>query len=185
MISLNLEENVLVIQSLESIIPQIEQAADILISTLCSGGMVAFCGNGGSAADCQHLAGELVGRFQHERPAWRALALTADTSVLTAIGNDYGFECVFARQVEALLGSKDTLMILSTSGSSPNCLLAATAARTQGSRVIALTGSSGGGLKALSDICICVPSCCTPRIQEAHMVIGHILCSLIESRIAR
>lgn len=168
------------LQATMDLAPEISQAATAVAETLRSGGLVAFCGNGGSAADCQHLAGELVGRFRRERPAWRALALTTDTSILTAIGNDYGYEQVFARQVEAHLEAGDVLVVFSTSGKATNCLLAADAARARGATVIGLTGGHGGDLRARCDICLCVPGDDTPRVQEAHIAIGHIICDLVE-----
>ncbi len=168
------------LQATMDLAPEISEATTVVAEALRSGGLVAFCGNGGSAADCQHLAGELVGRFRRERPAWRALALTTDTSVLTAIGNDYGYEQVFARQVEAHLKAGDVLVVFSTSGKAPNCLLAADAARARGATVVGLTGDHGGDLRARCDICLCVPGDDTPRVQEAHIAIGHIICDLVE-----
>lgn len=150
------------------------------VSALFGGRKVLFAGNGGSAADAQHLAAELVGHFQMERHPLAALALTTDTSALTAIGNDYGYEHVFARQVLALASPGDVLVVISTSGNSPNVLLAAEAARQRGASVIGLTGQSGGRLRALCDVCLCVPSTSTPHIQEAHITLGHILCELVD-----
>lgn len=166
---------------IQTMTDEIAQAARMVASTLQNGGLVAFCGNGGSAADCQHLAGELVGRFKRERPAWRGIALTTDTSILTAIGNDYGYDQVFARQVEALLGAGGLLIALSTSGNAQNCLLAVDKAHQMGARTMALTGATGGQLKRVVDLCLCVPSTDTPRIQEAHITIGHVLCDLVET----
>lgn len=154
-----------------------EAVADVL----AGGGKVLFCGNGGSAADCQHLAAELVGRFAKERPALAAIALTVDTSALTAIGNDYSFDRVFARQVEALGREGDALVAISTSGRSRNVLLALEAARERGMRTLALTGEGGRGMVA--DLCLAVPSRETPRIQECHILLGHILCDIAESRL--
>jgi D-sedoheptulose 7-phosphate isomerase len=158
----------------------IAAAAEIIIASLREGHLVAFCGNGGSAADAQHLAGELVGRFRLDRPAFRALALTTDTSVLTAIANDFGYERIFARQVEALLGPGDVLVAITTSGASPNVLEACRAAAARGARTIGMTGSDGGALKALADLCLCVPAHDTPRIQELHIIAGHVICELVE-----
>ena len=155
-------------------------AAKMLIETLSQGGTVAFCGNGGSASDAQHLAGELVGRFSHERRAFRGIALTTDTSILTAVGNDYGFDSVFERQVDGLLGKGDLLVCLSTSGNSENVVRAARRAGELGARRIALTGASGGRLAEHVELCLMVPSTSTPRIQEVHSVIGHIVCDLVE-----
>ena len=155
--------------------------AEALITTVKSGGCVYICGNGGSAADAQHMAGEFVGRFLRERRAFPAVALTTDTSVLTAIGNDYGFNTVFERQVEALVGPGDCLLGISTSGRSPNVVRALEAARRRGARTLALTGPDGGDLAECADICLCVPGDPTPRVQEGHLTVIHILCDLVES----
>ncbi len=164
----------------EEMVPAIAQVARRVIAALRAGGTVAFCGNGGSAADAQHLAGELVGRFRRERPGYSAIALTTDTSILTAIGNDYGFGEVFARQVEGLLRAGDVLIALSTSGNAPNCVRAVEAARARGAVTIAMTGEGGGRLGELCDLCLCVPHATTARVQEVHITIGHVLCGLIE-----
>jgi len=155
-------------------------AAAVLVDAIRGGGKVLFCGNGGSAADAQHLACELTGRFRRDRRALPAVALTVDTSTLTAVANDYGFETVFRRQVEGLGQAGDVLVLLSTSGTSPNVLAAAEAARERGLATIALTGSAGGPLADRADHCLRVPSEDTPRIQECHITIGHILCELVE-----
>lgn len=165
----------------ETLTEQIAAAVEALLASLQGGGLVAFCGNGGSAADAQHLAGELVGRFRRERPAYRAVALSTNTSILTAIGNDYGYDQVFRRQVEALLRPGDVLVALSTSGQAANCVLAAQQAHRQGASVVALTGAGGGRLGEVADLCLAVPATVTPRIQEAHIVIGHIICDLVEA----
>lgn len=165
----------------EQLSAQIAAAAQMMIDCLRGGGLVAFCGNGGSAADAQHLSGELISRFRRERNAFRGLALTTDTSILTAIGNDYGYEKVFARQVQGLMGEGDLLVAISTSGNAQNCVLAVEMARTLGAKTIGLTGARGGELKALVDLCLCVPSGDTPRIQESHITIGHIVCDLVEA----
>lgn len=162
---------------------KLQQAVIRCCQTLEAGGKLMFAGNGGSAADAQHWAGELVSRFYYDRPGLAALALTTDSSILTAIGNDYGYDYVFARQVEALGRSGDVLIVISTSGNSGNILRAASAARAQGISVIGFTGASGGKLVDLCDICFCVPSNETPRIQEGHEFIGHLLCALIEARV--
>jgi D-sedoheptulose 7-phosphate isomerase len=138
------------------------------------------CGNGGSAADAQHFAAELVGRFTRERRAWPALALTTDTSILTAVGNDYGFDRVFARQVEAHGQPGDVLIGISTSGGSPDVLAAAAAARARGLRTIGLTGRDGGALGRVVDIHLNVPSVSTARTQEVHCTLLHVLCDLVE-----
>ena len=156
-------------------------AVELCVESLRAGGKVMFAGNGGSAADAQHWAGELVSRFYYDRPGLPAIALTTDTSILTAIGNDYGYDYTFARQVEALGRRGDVLVVISTSGNSPNILRAAQAAKDRGLSVIGFTGQSGGKLAPLSDLCFCIPSDETPRIQEGHEFIGHLLCALIEA----
>jgi D-sedoheptulose 7-phosphate isomerase len=162
---------------------RIEAAASAWIDALSRGGKVLFCGNGGSAADAQHLAGELVSRFHYDRPAMAGIALTVDTSVLTAIGNDYGFDRVFARQVEALGAVGDVLVGISTSGRSPNVLRALEAARARDITTVGLTGRDGGPMAALCDIELRVPSDSTPLVQQGHMVIGHLLCAMAEAAI--
>lgn len=157
------------------------QAVRLCVDALRAGGKLMFAGNGGSAADAQHWAGELVSRFYYDRPGLAAVALTTDTSILTAIGNDYGYDYTFARQVEALGRAGDVIVLISTSGNSPNVVRAAEAARERGLRVIGFTGEAGGKLAPLSDICFRVPSNETPRIQEGHEFLGHLLCALIES----
>ena len=139
-----------------------------------------FCGNGGSAADAQHWAAEIVGRFQKERPGMAALALTTDTSILTAIGNDYGYERIFARQVEGLGREGDVLVGISTSGNSGNVLAAIEMARTKGIRVIGFTAKGGGKMAGLCDVLLDVPSENTARTQEIHEIMGHIICELVE-----
>ncbi len=148
---------------------------------LRAGNRLLFAGNGGSAADAQHWAGELVSRFYYDRPGLAALALTTDTSILTAIGNDYGYDYVFARQVEALGQPGDVLFAISTSGRSKNILRAVMAAKERGMSVIGFTGKTGGELSAECDICFCIPSNETPRIQEGHEFVGHLVCALIEA----
>jgi len=159
-------------------------AADMLVRALRSGGRVLVCGNGGSAADSQHFAAELVGRFVRERQAWPALALTTDTSVLTAVGNDYGFDRIFARQVEAHGRHGDVLVGISTSGGSPDELAAVASARRAGMSCIALTGRDGGALGAAVDVHLNVPSASTARAQEVHRTLLHVLCDLVESELA-
>ena len=165
----------------EALSAQIEDAVARCIDALRNGRKLLFCGNGGSAADAQHWAGELVSRFYYDRPGLAAIALTTDSSILTAIGNDYGYDYTFARQVEALGQGGDVLVAISTSGNSPNVLRAADAARARSMQVIAFTGRSGGKLLALSDSCFRMPSDETPRIQEGHEFVGHLLCALIEA----
>ena len=150
------------------------------LATYRASGKILIAGNGGSAADAQHFAGELVSRFYFDRPALSAIALTTDSSILTAIGNDYGYEDVFSRQVQAHGKLGDVFIAISTSGNSPNILKAIEVAKAQGLTVIGLTGRSGGRVKDLCDICLCAPSDSTPRIQECHLIIEHTLCACIE-----
>ena len=152
-----------------------------LRSCLLAGGKILLLGNGGSAADCQHIAAEIVGRYKRERRGLPAIALTTDTSILTAVGNDYGFEHVFSRQVEALCTPKDVVIGLSTSGNSPNVLAAIHTARQIGAFTMGLTGGSGGKLAQCCDLSLVVASKDTPRIQEAHILVGHLLCDLIDA----
>jgi D-sedoheptulose 7-phosphate isomerase len=158
----------------------IAEMAIALSTTLRAGGKVMFCGNGGSASQAQHLAAELVGRYLRERRALPALALTTDTSILTAVANDYGYEDVFLRQVQAIGRSGDVLVALSTSGASPSVILAAQTAQSKKITVLALTGQSGGELARHSDITLMVPSVDTPIVQEVHLAVGHILCDVVE-----
>lgn len=151
--------------------------------TLSTGGKILVMGNGGSAADAQHLAAELVGRFILERKALPAIALTTDTSILTAIGNDYGFENIFSRQVEALGSPGDLLFGISTSGNSTNCISALRQAKTMGLRTVGLLGGHGGAMADMVDLSVIVPSEETPRVQEAHATIIHLLCDLIEKQL--
>ena len=158
----------------------VAEAAETIVASLESGGTVYFCGNGGSAADAQHLAAELAGRYLGERPAIAAVALTTNSSALTAIGNDYGFERVFARQLEGVGTAGDVLVAISTSGGSPNVLAAIEAAHRQGMTVVGLTGLGGRRFAALCDLALVTPSDATPRIQEGHIAMGHTLCELVE-----
>lgn len=144
------------------------------------GNTLLFAGNGGSAADSQHISGELVSRFKFNRPGLPAIALTVDTSILTAIGNDYGYDKVFSRQIEALGRAGDIFVAISTSGNSPNILAGIEAAKAKGIMVVGMTGAKGGKMKALCDECLCVPSDETPRIQEGHLATYHLLCGLME-----
>ena len=162
---------------------QMLEIIDQCIGAYRRGCKILIAGNGGSAADAQHFAGELVSRFHFDRPALAALALTTDTSVLTSIGNDYGYEDIFSRQIQALGVAGDVFIAISTSGNSPNILKALVQARQQGLATIGLTGHSGGKMKTLCDVCICVPSDSTPRIQECHLVLEHTLCAFIESEL--
>ncbi len=162
---------------------RIAEAAAIIVAALASGHKVLICGNGGSAAEAQHLAGELVGRFRRERDPWPALALTADAAVVTAIANDYGFETVFARQVAAFGCAGDVLVGLSTSGESPNVVNAATEARERGMRIVALTGNRPSRLGTLADAEIAVPASETALVQEVHSVLVHLICEFVESNL--
>ena len=158
----------------------VEAAGRTIVESLRGGGKLLVLGNGGSAADAQHIAAELVGRYLKERRGLAAVALTVNTSTLTAVANDYGYERIFARQLEALGRPGDVCLALSTSGNSPNVLAAAKLARELGMKVIGMTGRSGGQLKGACDLCIRVPSDETPRIQEAHILVGHVLCDFVE-----
>jgi len=162
---------------------QVEQAIEAIVATYERHGKVLIFGNGGSAADAQHFAGELVSRFYFDRPGLAAFALTTDTSVITAIGNDYGYEKVFSRQVEANAKAGDVVIGISTGGNSPNVLKGLESAKKLGAITIGLTGQSGGAMKQWCDICICAPSNSTPRIQECHLVIEHTICALVEARL--
>ncbi|MBX7060679.1 MAG: D-sedoheptulose 7-phosphate isomerase [Pyrinomonadaceae bacterium] len=158
----------------------IRNTAKLISTTFSTGGKVLICGNGGSAADAQHIAAEFVGRYETERIALPAIALTTDTSALTALANDYNFERIFARQVEALGREGDCLIAISTSGNSPNVLAAVMAARSRGMKIVGFTGANGKRLAGLSDVAIMVPSERTARIQEGHITAGHIICELID-----
>lgn len=171
-------------QVAQEMAPAIAQVAETALRCLRGGGKIALCGNGGSASQAQHLAGELVGRFRRERPAYAALALTTDTAILTAIGNDYGYEEVFRRQVEGLLAPGDLLIALSTSGNAENILRAVDEAKRRGVMTIGLTGQGGGRLAEVADLCLRVPHTQTSTVQEAHLAIGHLLCDLIEQGLA-
>jgi len=163
----------------------VAQAADLISAAYADGGKVLVFGNGGSAADAQHFAAELVGRFERDRPGMAALALTTDTCVLTSVANDYGFERVFARQVEALGRAGDVAVAISTSGSSPNVIGGVREAAARGLRTVALTGRDGGALAALVDVHINVPHAITCRVQEVHMTLLHAVCEIVERRIVR
>lgn len=176
-----LDEHISVMKAVHELAPIIEAVGQRWLSALQNGGKVLLMGNGGSAADAQHIAAELVGRYLCERRGLPAIALTTDTSILTAVGNDYGYDAVFSRQVEALANPEDIIVAYSTSGNSANICTALEAARDIGCYTVALTGESGGKLKSLANACICVPSSSTPRIQEAHAFLGHMLCAYVDS----
>jgi D-sedoheptulose 7-phosphate isomerase len=163
--------------------PDLERAATMMRDVVRAGGTLFFCGNGGSAADAQHMATEYVVRYMKNRRALPAIALTTDTSLLTAAGNDLGFDEIFARQVEALVGPGDLLVIHSTSGNSPNVVKAADAAKRRGARVVAFSSRDGGALRAIADQSIVVPTDRTDRAQEVHLCIEHAICELIEAEL--
>jgi D-sedoheptulose 7-phosphate isomerase len=175
-----LQETLQVQQALFDHVDLIQQIAAALTHALRTAHKILLCGNGGSAADAQHVAAELMGRFARERAAWPVLALTTNSSAMTAIANDYDFERVFARQVEGLAAAGDIVVGISTSGNSPNVIRALETARAKGCLTIGLTGEDGGYLKDVADLCFRAPSNNTPRIQEAHIVVWHMVCELVE-----
>ncbi len=181
--SKELTQHIAVIKLAESCSESIETAAKLLITTFENGNKVLLCGNGGSAADAQHIAAEFVVRYQSKRRALPAIALTTDTSILTAHANDFDFDSVFARQIEALGNSGDTLIAISTSGNSKNIVQAAQIARSKNLNVITLTGENGGALAEFATNLICVPSKITARIQETHILIGHYWCGVVEENL--
>jgi D-sedoheptulose 7-phosphate isomerase len=169
-----------VFAKLDALEPQLNRIALEATQVLKSGGRLFFCGNGGSAADAQHIAAELVGRFVDDRPALKAIALTTDSSALTCIGNDFGYDNIFSRQLEGVSSPGDMVFLITTSGNSKNLLLAAMAAKQLGLRSVGLLGKGGGQLAPLVDMSIIVPCDITAHIQEAHIFLGHMLCALIE-----
>lgn len=164
----------------EQLGPELDGALELVRGTVKNGGTLFFCGNGGSAADAQHLATEYVVRYMRNRRAYPAVALTTDTSLLTAAGNDFGFDHIFERQVEALARPGDLLIIHSTSGNSPNVLRAAEAARVKGVKVLAFSARDGGALRSLADLSIVIPTNRTDRAQELHLCIEHLICEIVE-----
>ena len=160
---------------------RIQQAAEMITESLRSGGKIHFCGNGGSAADAQHLAAELSGRFYFDRPPLNAEALHCNTSYLTAVGNDYGYDLIFSRLLRGTAKAGDVIVGISTSGNSKNILKAFEVAKEMGVKIIAMTGQTGGAMKDFADILLNVPSKDTPRIQESHIMLGHIICELVET----
>jgi D-sedoheptulose 7-phosphate isomerase len=178
-------EHLEVARSLPQLASAVSSAVDLIYTSMAAGGQLLVAGNGGSAADAQHIAAELTGRFLLERRPFRALALHANTSSLTAVGNDFGYDQVFARELTAHARPGDVLLAISTSGNSPNILRAIEAAREGKVTVIGLTGESGGKMRAACDLCICVPTKSTPRMQEMHITIGHTICELLEERLAK
>ncbi|EAB5283410.1 D-sedoheptulose 7-phosphate isomerase [Campylobacter jejuni] len=180
------QESILVKEQIlkdENLITLIKNASLEVIKAYKNGNKTLLAGNGGSAADAQHIAGEFVSKFYFDRPGIASIALTTDTSVLTAIGNDYGYENLFARQVQAQGVKGDVFIGISTSGNSKNILKALELCKQKGIISIGLSGASGGAMNELCDYCIKVPSTCTPRIQEAHILIGHIICAIVEEEI--
>lgn len=166
---------------LDGLFPQIVEVANVLRATLARGGKILIMGNGGSAADSQHIAAEIVGRYKKERRGWPAIALTTDTSILTSVGNDYGYDYIFARQIEALCRPEDSVIGLTTSGNSKNVVNAIVEANAIGATTIGLTGGTGGQLLDLCKYNLVMPSSDTPRIQEAHIFVGHSLCGMLEA----
>jgi len=164
----------------QRLIPEIERGSSMVLDCIRRGGKVMLCGNGGSAADAQHIAAELSRRFKRERSALPGIALTTDTSALTAIGNDYGYERVFSRQLEAIAREGDLLVDISTSGNSANVIRAIESARERGCAVLGLSGKGGGAMNGICDMNIVVPSDDTARIQEMHIMIGHIICQIVD-----
>jgi D-sedoheptulose 7-phosphate isomerase len=162
----------------------IRRCAELIWNAISAGRKILLCGNGGSAADAQHIAAEFVGRYETERRALPGIALTTDTSALTALGNDYGYEKVFARQVEALAQKDDVLIGISTSGNSPNVIAALLSAKEIGCVTIGMTGAKGGRMATLCDVCLLVPSERTARIQEVHITVGHLWCEYVDQQIA-
>jgi D-sedoheptulose 7-phosphate isomerase len=184
-IARRLEESARTIKSMvQSQVGNIARMVEMIIAAYQAGGTVYLCGNGGSAADAQHIASELAGKFLLKRKALPAVALTTNTSLLTAVANDYGYEEVFRRQVEAFVKKGDIVIGISTSGTSPNIIGAMKLARAKGAKTIGLTGSSGKKMAGVADLVLTVPSDITPRIQEAHITIGHIVCELVEKEFA-
>ena len=185
-ITKRLEESIKVKNAVaESNVGEIEGIVKLVITSLKAGGKVVLFGNGGSAADAQHLAGELVGKLLLERQALPAMALNTNTSILTALANDYGYETVFSRQVEAFVNKNDVVIGISTSGNSSSVNEAIKTAKSKGAKTIGLTGRDGGELAEIADIVLVVPSSdITPRIQEAHITIGHIICEMVEKELA-
>ena len=158
----------------------VEEASKLCLETIEAGNKIIIAGNGGSAADAQHIAAEFVARFYFDRPAIAAIALTTDTSVLTAVANDYDYDYVFARQIEAMGAQGDVFIAISTSGNSANIIKAVEAAKNKKMKVIGLSGAAGGKLAGLSELALKIPSDDTPRIQESHILIGHIICAAVE-----
>lgn len=179
------EQHLEVARKLPGLAPAVSEAVDLIERSLAAGGHLFIAGNGGSAADAQHIAAELTGKFMRDRKPLRALALHGNTSALTAIANDYSYDRVFARELTAHAHPGDVLLAISTSGNSPNILRAIEAARECKVAVVGLTGEPGGKMRAACDICLCAPSQSTARIQEMHITIGHTICELLEERLGQ
>ena len=174
------DEHLRTAAALRPLAAEVDRAVDLIAQSMRAGGTLLVCGNGGSAADAQHIAAELTGRFLRDRRPLPAMALHGNTSSLTAIGNDYGYDEVFAREVGAHGRGGDVLLAISTSGNSRNVVRAIEVAREKQMAVVGLTGEHGGKMRDLCDICLCVPSASTPRIQECHIIVGHTICELLE-----
>lgn len=184
-ISAQFEEHARVLQQTTALEPLVEQAARRIIHSYHNGGKLLAMGNGGSASDALHICGEMLGRFRRERHSFPAMALNADVATMTAIGNDYGFDQIFRRQLEGLCQPNDVILALSTSGNSPNIIQAAMLARDRGACVLALTGRDGGALAQLADIELRIPSDATPRIQEMHILLIHLICDIVEAELTQ
>ena len=181
LLSNSLQEHIATMQQLlQSSLPKIEESGQMICDALTAGKKILICGNGGSAADAQHIAAELVGYYENRRRAWPAIALTTDTSALTAVSNDLGFEHVFARQVAGLAQPGDVLIAISTSGKSKNVLRAIETAKESDCRIVALVGTSSDTLALLCDVVVSIPASRTSRIQEAHITIGHLWCEMVD-----
>jgi D-sedoheptulose 7-phosphate isomerase len=181
LLSNSLQEHIATMQQLlQSSLSKIEESGRLICDALTAGNKILICGNGGSAADAQHIAAELIGYYESQRRSWPAIALTTDTSALTAVSNDLGFEQVFARQVAGLAQPGDVLIAITTSGKSKNVLRAVETARERGCKTIALVGASGETLTSLCDVVVSVPTSRTARVQEAHITIGHLWCEIVD-----
>lgn len=178
-----INDHIATAERLKALETDIQAACDLCMTTILRGGKILLAGNGGSAADAQHIAAEFVGRFVKNRRSYAAIALTTDTSALTAIANDYGFERVFARQIEGLGAENDVFIAISTSGNSPNIVHAVEVARKKGLKIIVFTGRDGGLLRGMADTALVVPSEITARIQEMHILIGHIICEYVDEHL--
>ena len=181
----SIDEHNSVISSLANYSAEIEQLATLVVNTLKTGKKILLMGNGGSAGDAQHIAAELVGRFSKERRGLPAIAITTDTSILTSVGNDYGYEYIFSRQVEALANTDDLVIGISTSGNSNNVLQALKDAKSLGCKTAALLGKDGGKIKNIVDLPLIIPSSNTARIQEAHILVGHMICEIVDLAFSR